>query len=249
MRRSAFLSILFLAVVACQMFGAEEFWPSADWTRATPAEVGLDAAKLEAARDYALTAGGSGYITRHGKLVLSWGDARQRYDLKSSTKSFGSIALGLAVKDGKVRLSDVAQKLHPALGTPPEENTTTGWLEEVTLLHLATQTAGFEKPGGFTRQLFRAGTMWDYSDSGPNWLAECLTLASRRDLDDLMFERIFTPLGIPVPISPGGKTPTVRRSLTASRVASSAPASAPMWMRWRVSDCSCCAADAGATRS
>jgi CubicO group peptidase (beta-lactamase class C family) len=196
MLQGAFPCILFLAVVAHPSLGAEEFWPSDDWPRATATEAGFDPAKLEAARDYALSAGGSGCITRHGKLVLAWGDTRQLYDLKSSTKSFGSIALGLAVKDGKVRLSDFARKLHPALGTLPEENTRTGWLEEVTLLHLATQTAGFEKPGGFTRQLFRPGTMWDYSDSGPNWLAECLTLAYRRDLDDLMFERVFTPVSI-----------------------------------------------------
>ena len=30
----------------------------------------------------------------------------------------------------------------------------------------------------------------------PNWLADCLTLAYRRDVADLMSERIFTPLGI-----------------------------------------------------
>src|SRR5882762_6106674 len=168
MFQRAFPYILFFAVVARSSLGAEEFWPSDDWRRATPVEAGFDPARLEAARDYALTAGGSGYITRHGKLVLTWGDARQLYDLKSSTKSFGSIALGLAINDGKVRLGDFVRKLHPALGTPPEENAKTGWLDEVTLLHLATQTAGFEKPGGFTRQLFRPGTMWDYSDSGPN---------------------------------------------------------------------------------
>src|SRR5437867_1406287 len=180
----------------CAALGAGEFWPSNEWSQSTPAEVGLEQGKLETARDYALSAGGSGYIVRHGRLALTWGDARQLYDLKSSTKSFGSIALGLAVKEGKVRLNDPAKKFHPTFGTPPEENLKSGWLDEVTLLHLATQTAGFEKPGGFTRQLFRPGTMWDYSDSGPNWLAECLTLAWRHDLDEVMFERVFTPLGI-----------------------------------------------------
>ena len=179
-----------------QLQAAEAFWPGTNWNHAAPDEVGLDQAKLEAARDYALSAGGSGYITRHGRLVMAWGDVRQRYDLKSSTKSFGCIALGLAVKDGKAQLDDRAQTLHPSLGMPPEANANTGWLGEVALLHLATHTAGFEKPGGFTRQLFRPGTMWDYSDSGPNWLAECLTLAYRRDLDELMFDRIFKPLGI-----------------------------------------------------
>ncbi len=129
-------------------------------------------------------------------MVLSWGDLAQRYDLKSTTKSFGAAALGLAVQDGKIRLEDPARRHHPALGTPPESNAQTGWLDEITILHLASQTAGFEKPGGYTPLLFRPGTQWDYSDSGPNWLAECVTLAYRRDVDELMFDRIFTPIGI-----------------------------------------------------
>jgi len=64
------------------------------------------------------------------------------------------------------------------------------------LRHLADQTAGFEKPGGYGRLLFAPGTRWHYSDAGPNWLAECLTLAYGRDLDELIFERIFTPIGV-----------------------------------------------------
>lgn len=93
----AIVAIVWIACVAAQSLpAAEEFWPAKEWNRATPAEVGMDSARLEAARDYALSAEGSGYITRHGRLVLSWGDVRQRYDLKSSTKSFGSIALGVA---------------------------------------------------------------------------------------------------------------------------------------------------------
>ncbi len=66
----------------------------------------------------------------------------------------------------------------------------------ITLKHLATQTAGFEKPGGYGKLLFEPGTNWFYSDAGPNWLAECLTLAYRRDMDELLFERVFMPLGI-----------------------------------------------------
>jgi len=171
-------------------------WPLPQWTQVDPAAVGMDEATLVKARDYALTGGGSGYITRHGRLVMAWGDPRQRYDLKSTTKSFGSIALGLALKDGKLRLDDKAQRLHPGLGVPPDENARSGWLDEITILHLASQTAGFEKPGGYTKLLFRPGTQWDYSDAGPNWLAECLTLAYGRDLDEWMFERVFAPLGI-----------------------------------------------------
>jgi len=156
----------------------------------------MDPALLQKARDYALTGGGSGYVTRGGRLVLSWGDPARRYDLKSTTKSFGATALGVAVLDSKIALTDPVKRHHPGFGTPPESNARTGWLDDVTILHLASQTAGFEKPGGFEKLTFAPGTKWAYSDGGPNWLAECLTLAYRRDLDELMFERVFTPTGI-----------------------------------------------------
>lgn len=168
----------------------------ADWERAAPEALNMDGAKLLQARDYALAGEGSGLIVRQGKVVLSWGDLKARYDLKSTTKSFGAAAFGLALLDGKLRLEDRAVKFHSAFGAPPETNRATGWVEQITMLHLLTQTAGFEKPGGFTRLLFPPGTKWDYSDSGPNWLAECITLVYRRDLDAMMFDRVFAPIGI-----------------------------------------------------
>jgi CubicO group peptidase (beta-lactamase class C family) len=186
--------LLFLLALGSPTWAAE--FPAAQWKTTTPAGAGLDEAKLHAARDYALTGGGSGCVIRGGRLVLGWGDFKQRYDLKSTTKSFGAAALALALADGKMKLDDRARAHHPALGTPPEENARTGWLDEITLRHLATHTAGFDKRGDFGPLLFRPGAEWAYSDAGPNWLAECVTLAYRRDLDELMFERVFTPLGI-----------------------------------------------------
>jgi CubicO group peptidase (beta-lactamase class C family) len=186
------IGLAMLAVLA-----AQGTWPGSGWTTATPAQAGMDAAKLQQARDYALTGGGAGMITRGGKLVLSWGDVAQKFDLKSTTKSFGATALGLAVGDGKVSLSAKAQTYHPSLGVPPDSNTATGWLDDITIKHLATQTAGFDKPGGYTALLFAPGTKWSYSDGGPNWLAECLTLTYKQDLNTLMWNRVFTPIGIP----------------------------------------------------
>ena len=118
---------------------------------------------------------------------MTWGSQSKTYDLKSTTKSIGMTAVGLAIKDGKMRLDDHARKHFPKLGTPPDSNVETGWIEEITLLHLATQTAGFEKPGGFKKLLFKPGAKWSYSDGGPNWLADCVTLAYRRDIEDLLF--------------------------------------------------------------
>ncbi|MGC8742280.1 MAG: serine hydrolase [Verrucomicrobiia bacterium] len=171
-------------------------FPSGEWDYYTPLQAGMDRNYLETARSYAEKSGGSGLIIRFGRIVMQWGDIKKTYDLKSSTKSFGSIALGLALKDGKINLNDKARKYLPSIGIEPESNLTNDWLDQITILQLASQTAGFEKPGGFTPLLFKPGTMWDYSDSGPNWLADILTTIYKRDISEVMFERVFTPLGI-----------------------------------------------------
>src|SRR6188508_1166467 len=127
--RIIFTSLTFFSVsilvCAATMRAAE--YPGATWPRARFAEVGLSEARLQQARDYALTGGGSGVIIRHGKLVMEWGDPAKLYDLKSSSKSIGVTALGLALKDGKVNLDDPAILYQPALGVPPDTNKETGW--------------------------------------------------------------------------------------------------------------------------
>jgi CubicO group peptidase (beta-lactamase class C family) len=171
-------------------------WPGAEWERATPEEMGMDRALLEQARDYALTAKGSGYVVHRGKLVMSWGDPDERYDLKSATKSFGSVALMLGLADGRVRLDEPLEQCRPGIAEDIEGSPPRKWIDEITLYRLATHSAGFSKRGGFGSLMYEPGTAWAYSDSGPNWLAECLTLAFGRDLRDVMFDRVFTPIGI-----------------------------------------------------
>ena len=193
-------TLLGVAIVwTCLTTGAhaEEVFPMDGWTSVTPGQAGMDPDRLEQARDYALTGEGSGMIVRGGKAVMTWGPQKRRYDLKSTTKSIGVTAVGLALADGKIAsLSDPARKYQPDLTATPPSSAKAGWLDRITLFHLATHTSGFEKPGGYGKLLFEPGTKWLYSDAGPNWLAECLTLAYRRDLSELMFERVFAPIGI-----------------------------------------------------
>ena len=186
---------LFLLLTAVASLPAAP-WPGEQWPNATPPELGLDETKLTRARDYALTGEGSGCIIVQGRQAMSWGDQTALYDLKSSSKSIGLTVLGLALQDNKVKPGDPAKKHHPTFGVPPETNAQTGWLDKITLRMLANQTAGFDKPGGYEPLLFEPGTRWHYSDGGPNWLAECLTLVYGRDLNDVLFERVFNPLGI-----------------------------------------------------
>jgi CubicO group peptidase (beta-lactamase class C family) len=199
MCRELVLSILFSSQVMAggRQGGNAGIWPANQWALARPEEVGMDPCTLAKARDYALTGQGSGMIVRYGRNVCQWGDQQRLYDVKSSTKGMGITALGLALADGKIEsLQDAAVKYHPTLGIPPESNAETGWLDKITIFHLATQTAGFDKPGGYNELLFEPGTKWSYTDAGPNWLAECITLAYGRDLNELMFERVFGPIGI-----------------------------------------------------
>ena len=174
-----------------------EIWPGPSWVPASPEAMGMDPTRLAEAREYALTSGGSGMITRRGVLVMSWGSITETYDLKSAGKSIGLTALGLAMQDGLMNLGDKAQKYHPEIGLPPDSNLATGWLDDITIQHLATMSAGFGKNGGYTELLFPPGTGWAYSDGGPNWLGESMTLLYQEDLYTLLTRRVFTPLGIP----------------------------------------------------
>jgi CubicO group peptidase (beta-lactamase class C family) len=201
------IRFLFITLLALNQWGCAttapvesvdptRFWPKQAWSTTEPNEVGMDAKFLEQARNFALQGGGSGYIVRGGYLVFSWGSPNELYDLKSTTKSIGGTALGLAMDDGLVKLADPARKHLPTLGLPPSRNKVNNWLGEISILHLATHTAGFDKPGGYVWLRYEPGTRWVYSDGGTNWLADMLTNVYRQDLKELLFDRVFTPIGI-----------------------------------------------------
>ena len=121
-----------LAVTTADAFAQNpSVWPGSNWDEVHPAEVGMRLDPLNQSRDYALSAGGSGMIVRHGKSVIRWGDQEQRYDIKSASKSVGVTALGLAIKDGLIRLEDKAASHHFQFGIPPDSNADRGWLSEI----------------------------------------------------------------------------------------------------------------------
>ena len=169
--------------------------PDRGWLRVAPAEVDMNAAGLAAAQAYAERAGGTGLIARRGRLVHSWGNIDKRYDLKSTTKSIGAIALALAIDEGRAQLSDTAASHLPTFGTPPNTNDATQ-LQNITLLQLATHTAGFEKTGAYGKLISTPGTIWSYSDGGLNWLADTLTTVYAQDLQQVFVSRVWPVLGI-----------------------------------------------------
>lgn len=184
------------------------------WARvAAAADVGMTQAGLDQAATYAQTSGRSnpadnaGMIVRHGRIVTSWGDIDKRYDMKSTTKSMGGIALGIAYDNKSILLSDTAKSHYADFGAKPVANLSTGpgWVDSITIQQLATHTAGFTKYAGWgvslndsttTTLLYQPGTTWSYSDSGLNWLAEVLTTVFNEDLATVLGTRVWTALGL-----------------------------------------------------
>ena len=170
--------------------------PDRGWLRVPPAAVDMDTAALDPAVQYAVAAGGAGLIVRKGRLVRSWGNIDQRFDLKSTTKSIAAITLAIALDEGRVNLGDAAASHLPGFGERPENDPQQ--LASITLLQLATHTSGFEKDGGYGRLIARPGEQWIYSDGGVNWLADVLTQAFGHDLHDIFLNRIWPVLGVNV---------------------------------------------------
>ena len=169
--------------------------PDRGWLRVAPSEVGMDDVLLQQAQAYGETENSSGMIVRRGRVVRSWGSIDQRFDLKSTTKSIGSIALAIALEQQPVRLEDRALAHLPTFGVPPATNDPQ-WINEITLLQLATHTSGFEKTGAYGRLLAPPGLQWRYSDGALNWLADTLTTVFAQDLHKMMAERVWPTLGL-----------------------------------------------------
>lgn len=137
---------------------------------------------------------GSGLVVHGGTKCASWGNISQKYDIKSATKSIGSMLVGLAIEDGKITLdTKVGSDVAPILKVPAGN---AAWPGQVTYRQLATHTAGFTKAGDTGKIMFQPGTKWAYSDGGANWIADGLTSVYRQDLKELIYSRVFSKIGI-----------------------------------------------------
>jgi hypothetical protein len=142
-----------MVLLAIALTCSAQVLPGATWEFKKPAEVGMDAAKLDAFRDYL---GGRGCIVRHGYMVYTWGDQTQRQDVASALKPVIAHFLFKAVEEGKLAsLDEPVLKWEPCLNHINPDLDFKDRL--ITFRHMATQTSCYgvqEKPG----------TAFDYND-------------------------------------------------------------------------------------
>jgi CubicO group peptidase (beta-lactamase class C family) len=171
-------------------------WPAQQWELATAESQGLSAKALDLAVEYAQAhGGGSGCIVRRGYLVKEWGSADALADIKSASKGVaGATLLGLAVDEGLVGLDDPAMNHMPGLRSQFTEDPGK-WIEQITIRHLATMTAGLDD-GRPPRLIYPPGTNGYYSNDGANLLAELLTLRFHEDLSSVFKRRVMDPIGV-----------------------------------------------------
>ena len=141
----------FLLVFACGLFSlsaarAETHFPGADWERRAPAEVGVNAADLDALAE---RLGGRGCVIKDGYVVKTWGDQAQLGDWYSSAKPVLSTLLFFAIEEGLVTsvdqpIADFGWQLQPRH-------------QGITFRHLGAMTSGYARPEG-------PGEAWAYND-------------------------------------------------------------------------------------
>jgi hypothetical protein len=143
MKQIRILWLLLLAFGVREVNGEVGVFPTAQWEKRTPAEVGLSRAKLDALIELV---GGRGCVVRQGYLVFSWGDQSKSSDVASAFKPILSTLLLLAVQEGRLKgVDERVTEFEPRLKMLNQ-----GKDAEITWRHLASQTSGYglaEAPG------------------------------------------------------------------------------------------------------
>lgn len=183
--------------------------------RSTPAASGMSSCSITALLDR-LEARSvechSIMVVRHGHVVAEgwWApySAERPHLLYSLTKSFTSVAVGLAIADGLLSLDDRVVDVLP--DHVPADISEQG--RRLTVHHLLSMTAGHRtdslteawqlEPGdlvkGFLRVPFAEaeGTRHAYDNPTTFILARMVERVTGRGLPELLDERLFTPMGV-----------------------------------------------------
>jgi len=149
--RQVFVWSLLALLVVPAVVRAQVAFPGASWEERTPAQVGLDAAAIDAVANQL---GGDGVIVRNGYLVKKWGNFSGRGDWASAMKPVMSTLLWFAIEEGRIASVDalVRPVVQSLLGADLVAKDRT-----MTWRHLADMTSGYARGEA-------PGQAWAYND-------------------------------------------------------------------------------------
>lgn len=205
---AAITTVCLLVAAAPAQAAKECAEPGARWERATPAEAGMNGAKLQDAVDYATTQLAFAVrVYRHGCLVaedrLAALNRNAKFESWSMAKSVTSLVFGRAMTLGLISPDD------PVGALIPEASRKHG---AITMRHLLTMTSGLRWNGlrdynvftmpdrvrdaltlGFAHE---PGTYFEYAQSAVSLLAEAIERAVGEDLEAWAKRELTSKLGI-----------------------------------------------------
>ena len=182
--------------------------------RSSPEAQGVSSAALlefvEAA-DRDIDAMNSFMLVRHGQVVAEgwWSPygAESPHSLYSLSKSFTSTAVGLAVAEGKLSVSDEVLKFFPEdAPAEPSKNLKSMRISDLLRMSTGHQTEPARPPGQVWTKTFLAqpvpfkpGTHFLYNTSATYMLSAIVQKATGKTVLDYLRPRLFEPLGIERP--------------------------------------------------
>ena len=114
-------------------------YPMPQWEAVEPKVAGWSEDLLEKARIYSAISGSSAVMVVHrGRVVAEWGDTHRRVDVASVRKSLLGALLGIALEEGRVKLSDTLGQL----GIDDKQPSLTPTEMQATLADLLTSRSG-----------------------------------------------------------------------------------------------------------
>jgi CubicO group peptidase (beta-lactamase class C family) len=183
--------------------------PAEGWERATPAEAGMDAAKLQEALDYgSANLGFAVRVYRRGCLVgedrLAAANRNHQFESYSMAKSVTSMMFGRAMTKRLISAEDPVGSLVPEADGPHGA---------ITMRHLLTMTSGLRWNGFRDYNVFtmpdrvrdaltlevvkKPGTYFEYAQSAVTLLAEAIGRSAGEDAGAFVQRELMDPLGVP----------------------------------------------------
>ena len=212
----ALLLPLLLALISACVSTLEEtptlpknIFPTAEWTRNTPEEQGMNSELLTKALNYLESHSRHNgnkevVIIRNGYMVHAGTQIDSIHGIWSCSKTFTSTVLGLLVDDGVLHLDQKAASFEPIL----QEK-----YEDVTFRQFTTMTSGYSAVGDSRwpdtkyadwswtiydpeDPLFAPGSAYAYWDEAQIMFGRVLTQVIQQPMYDFLRERITDPIGM-----------------------------------------------------